>query len=244
MRLCRLGSCMPSCWGQNSELHLAVPLLFWRRMHCCGTDLPCAADHSAVRNVQVYPRLSERLGVKDHVMVLNIMLQKIAVNLKAFASCEDVVSHTLNLFQASGFTTSWLLGCGANPLSSCSCARVPSHCSITMAATVTLESLLECGYHGFKLMLRCWPLEGCPLLPPAHPVLRLLTHLDLDTTAGPGQRLHERQAAAEAGGGELPAAAPPRRALCVSGRAWQHAAPVSLSMHAQSCKAVKRDVWQ
>jgi hypothetical protein len=48
----------------------------------------------------VYPRLSERLGVKDHVMVLNIMLQKIAVNLKAFASCEDVISHTLNLFQA------------------------------------------------------------------------------------------------------------------------------------------------
>jgi exportin-7 len=57
-----------------------------------------------VYHVQVYPRLSERLGVKDHVMVLNIMLQKIATNLKAFASCEDVVSHTLNLFQASVFT--------------------------------------------------------------------------------------------------------------------------------------------
>jgi len=49
---------------------------------------------------QVYTRLSERLGVTDHLTVLNIMLQKIVVNLKAFACCEDVISHTLALFQA------------------------------------------------------------------------------------------------------------------------------------------------
>ena len=37
----------------------------------------------------------------DHLTVLNIMLQKIAVNLKAFSACEDVISHTLALFQVS-----------------------------------------------------------------------------------------------------------------------------------------------
>lgn len=75
------------------------------------TNWPCAQS-------QVYTRLSERLGVTDHVTVLNIMLQKIAVNLKAFASCEDVISHTLALFQASfsiqtlfaGLAELWLKG--------------------------------------------------------------------------------------------------------------------------------------
>lgn len=35
-------------------------------------------------------------------MVLNVMLAKIATNLKAFGSCEDVVEQTLTLFQVSG----------------------------------------------------------------------------------------------------------------------------------------------
>ena len=48
---------------------------------------------------QVYTRLAERLGLSDHLMVLNVMLAKIATNLKAFGSCEDVVEQTLNLFQ-------------------------------------------------------------------------------------------------------------------------------------------------
>lgn len=51
---------------------------------------------------QVYTRLNERLGLSDHLMVLNVMLAKIATNLKAFGSCEEVVEQTLNLFQARG----------------------------------------------------------------------------------------------------------------------------------------------
>ena len=47
----------------------------------------------------MYTRLSERLGLADHLAVLNVMLQKIVVNLKAFAACEDVITHTLALFQ-------------------------------------------------------------------------------------------------------------------------------------------------
>ena len=49
---------------------------------------------------QVYTRLSERLGLADHLMVLNVMLGKIATNLKVYGSCDDVITLTLNLFQA------------------------------------------------------------------------------------------------------------------------------------------------
>jgi hypothetical protein len=48
---------------------------------------------------QVCTRLNERLGLSDHLMVLNVMLAKIATNLKAFGTCEDCVEQTLNLFQ-------------------------------------------------------------------------------------------------------------------------------------------------
>lgn len=80
------------------------PALMWRvtcrppppppRHRYCVFSIVCCVMQ------QVYTRLSERLGVTDHLTVLNIMLQKIVVNLKAFASCEDVISHTLALFQA------------------------------------------------------------------------------------------------------------------------------------------------
>lgn len=48
---------------------------------------------------QVYVRLSERLNMNDHLMVLNVMLSKIAVNLKVYGACEDVIQQTLSLFQ-------------------------------------------------------------------------------------------------------------------------------------------------
>ena len=53
----------------------------------------------APRWLQVYTRLSERLNMNDHLMVLNIMLGKIAVNLKVYSSSEDVIQQTLSLFQ-------------------------------------------------------------------------------------------------------------------------------------------------
>ncbi len=53
----------------------------------------------AVGALQVYVRLSERLGLSDHLMVLNVMLSKIATNLKVYGSCDEVITLTLNLFQ-------------------------------------------------------------------------------------------------------------------------------------------------
>ena len=47
----------------------------------------------------MYTRLSERLGLTDHLMVLNIMLGKIATNLKVYGSCDAVIQLTLDLFQ-------------------------------------------------------------------------------------------------------------------------------------------------
>ncbi len=51
-------------------------------------------------HAQVYTRLSERLGLSDHLMVLNVMLSKIATNLKVYGACDDVVTSTLAFFQA------------------------------------------------------------------------------------------------------------------------------------------------
>jgi hypothetical protein len=51
----------------------------------------------------VYTRLSERLGLSDHLLVLNVMLAKIATNLKVYGACDDVVTPTLALFQVRTF---------------------------------------------------------------------------------------------------------------------------------------------
>ena len=55
--------------------------------------------HKVEDGVQVYTRLQERLGLKDHAMILNVMLSKIAINLKVYGSCDDIITLTLNLFQ-------------------------------------------------------------------------------------------------------------------------------------------------
>lgn len=48
--------------------------------------------------VQVYVRLSERLGLRDHLTVLTVILSKIATNLKVFGAADDVIQDTLTLF--------------------------------------------------------------------------------------------------------------------------------------------------
>eukprot|EP00242_Pyramimonas_sp_CCMP2087_P001295 CAMPEP_0198228690 /NCGR_PEP_ID=MMETSP1445-20131203/113729_1 /TAXON_ID=36898 /ORGANISM="Pyramimonas sp., Strain CCMP2087" /LENGTH=1057 /DNA_ID=CAMNT_0043909107 /DNA_START=452 /DNA_END=3625 /DNA_ORIENTATION=+ len=65
----------------------------------------------AMHSSKVYTRLSERMGLSDHLMVLNITVSKIATNLKCFAACDEVVEMTLNLFQdlASGYMSGKLL---------------------------------------------------------------------------------------------------------------------------------------
>lgn len=51
-----------------------------------------------VPQVQVYVQLEERLGLCDHYMVLNAVVQKIAANLKGYAANEHLVDRTLALF--------------------------------------------------------------------------------------------------------------------------------------------------
>mmetsp|Transcript_24027 Transcript_24027/g.60483 ORF Transcript_24027/g.60483 Transcript_24027/m.60483 type:complete len:1061 (+) Transcript_24027:348-3530(+) len=65
----------------------------------------------AMHSSKVYTRLNERLGLNDHLMVLNVVLGKIATNLKVYGGAEDIIHLTLNLFQdlASGYMSGKLL---------------------------------------------------------------------------------------------------------------------------------------
>eukprot|EP00898_Chlorokybus_atmophyticus_P001655 jgi/Chlat1/2490/Chrsp175S02362 len=65
----------------------------------------------AMHSSKVYTRLSERLGLADHLMVLNVIIGKIATNLKCFTQCEEVIEMSLNLFQdlAAGYMSGKLL---------------------------------------------------------------------------------------------------------------------------------------
>ncbi|GBG80488.1 hypothetical protein CBR_g30950 [Chara braunii] len=60
---------------------------------------------------QLYARLTELVGLQDHLMVLNVTVGKIATNLKCYTQCEEVIEATLNLFQdlASGYMSGKLL---------------------------------------------------------------------------------------------------------------------------------------
>ncbi|KAF0917476.1 hypothetical protein E2562_020592 [Oryza meyeriana var. granulata] len=65
----------------------------------------------AMHSSKLYARLSELLGLNDHLVLLNVIVGKIATNLKCYAECEDVIDHTLSLFLelASGYMTGKLL---------------------------------------------------------------------------------------------------------------------------------------
>jgi len=65
----------------------------------------------AMHSSKVYVQLSERMGLHDHLMVMNLTVTKITMNLKCFAQCEKVVEASLNLLQdlAVGFMSGKLL---------------------------------------------------------------------------------------------------------------------------------------
>ncbi|VAH76182.1 unnamed protein product [Triticum turgidum subsp. durum] len=65
----------------------------------------------AMHASKLYARLSELLGLTDHLVLLNVIVGKIATNLKCYAECEDVIDHTLSLFLelASGYMTGKLI---------------------------------------------------------------------------------------------------------------------------------------
>jgi hypothetical protein len=51
---------------------------------------------------KVYTKLQERLGLNDHLALLNVMLTKIATNLRTYGKAEELVHATLNLFSVGG----------------------------------------------------------------------------------------------------------------------------------------------
>ena len=71
--------------------------------------------------VQVYVRLTERLGIPDHMMVLTVMLTKICTNLKAFGCAEDVIQESLTLFSVSPHSTN-------SAVHGCAVSHLPSSC--------------------------------------------------------------------------------------------------------------------
>ena len=65
----------------------------------------------AMHSSKVYVQLSERMGLHDHLMVMDLIVTKITRNLKSFAQCHKVVQASLNLLQdlAVGFMSGKLL---------------------------------------------------------------------------------------------------------------------------------------
>ncbi|MBA0749847.1 hypothetical protein Gogos_003726, partial [Gossypium gossypioides] len=68
-------------------------------------------DQAMHSSKQLYARLSELLGLHDHLLLLNVIVGKIATNLKCYTESEQVIDHTLSLFLelASGYMTGKLL---------------------------------------------------------------------------------------------------------------------------------------
>ncbi|KAK7344913.1 hypothetical protein VNO77_15144 [Canavalia gladiata] len=68
-------------------------------------------DQAVLSSKQLYARLSELLGLHDHLLLLNVIVGKIATNLKYYTECKEVIDHTLNLFleMTSGYMTGKLL---------------------------------------------------------------------------------------------------------------------------------------
>ncbi|XP_054783087.1 uncharacterized protein LOC129290362 isoform X1 [Prosopis cineraria] len=68
-------------------------------------------DQAMHSSKQLYARLSELLGLHDHLLLLNVIVGKIVTNLKCYTECEEVIDHTLSLFLelASGYMTGKLL---------------------------------------------------------------------------------------------------------------------------------------
>ncbi|PPR85674.1 hypothetical protein GOBAR_AA35015 [Gossypium barbadense] len=68
-------------------------------------------DQAMHSSKQLYARLSELLGLHDHLLLLNVIVGKIATNLKCYTESEQVIDHTLSLFLelACGYMTGKLL---------------------------------------------------------------------------------------------------------------------------------------
>ncbi|XP_021733851.1 exportin-7-like isoform X1 [Chenopodium quinoa] len=77
-------------------------LMFFQNFRKCYIG-----DQAMHSSKQLYARLSELLGLNDHLVLLNVIVSKIATNLKCYTESEQVIDHTLSLFLelASGYMT-------------------------------------------------------------------------------------------------------------------------------------------
>ncbi|EYU26917.1 hypothetical protein ABFS83_02G107800 [Erythranthe nasuta] len=68
-------------------------------------------DQAMHSSKQLYARLSDLIGLNDHLLLLNFFVQKIATNLKCYTESEEVIDQTLSLFLelSSGYMTGKLL---------------------------------------------------------------------------------------------------------------------------------------
>ncbi|PIM98951.1 hypothetical protein CDL12_28559 [Handroanthus impetiginosus] len=62
-------------------------------------------DQAMHSSKQLYARLSDLIGLNDHLLLLDFFVRKIATNLKCYTESEEVIDQTLSLFLelASGF---------------------------------------------------------------------------------------------------------------------------------------------
>jgi len=60
----------------------------------------------ALTQTKVYHPLTEKLGLKNHLMVLQVVINKICRNLRCYVNCEEILRKSLELFQeiASSYT--------------------------------------------------------------------------------------------------------------------------------------------
>ncbi|KAI3445190.1 hypothetical protein Pfo_001855 [Paulownia fortunei] len=65
----------------------------------------------AMHSSKLYARLSDLIGLNDHLLLLDFFVRKIATNLKCYTESEEVIDQTLSLFLelASGYMTGKLL---------------------------------------------------------------------------------------------------------------------------------------
>jgi exportin-7 len=109
---------------------------------------------------KVYTKLQERLGLSDHLALLNLMLAKIATNLRVYGKAEELVHATLNLFQVhccspcSARASGAAPPCGPSPQLPASLPNLlPAHLAFPSPLGPLLQDLAS-GYMSGKLLLK------------------------------------------------------------------------------------------
>ncbi|KAI5074563.1 hypothetical protein GOP47_0010524 [Adiantum capillus-veneris] len=94
-------------YGQRSKQRLDLAMLCFFQ----NFQKVYVGDQAMHSSKQLYARLSELLGLQDHLLVLNVIVGKIATNLKCYTQASDVIEQTLHLFQelAAGYMSGKLL---------------------------------------------------------------------------------------------------------------------------------------